>query len=205
MIGVGKLRCFATRFRSDDAGVIAMEFTIWLPLIVLWIALSFLFFDAYRSNSRTEKVAYTVSDIMSRHEAVDQTDIDYLVGLQNKMLPPRLGNRSTRVSSICFEDGVYKVLWSYATADPGVTGIAALTDATIPQALMPMMAEQDSIILTEVRAEWSPVTRVGGLANITWVNQLVTRPRFVQIIPHETLNPATICPINVDGSTPGGS
>ena len=189
------------RFLDDDHGVIVIEFTVWLPLLILWIAISFLFFDAYRSNSKTEKVAFAISDIASRYESVTQSDVDDLVALQNKMLPGRLTEKSTRISSICFEDGVYKVLWSYAAADPGVTGIDPLTDDTIPTELMPAMARQDSIILTEVRAKWSPASRIGGLADITWVNRLVTRPRFVQIVPHETLNPTTICPIIVSTSS----
>jgi len=189
------------RFSTDDRGVIAMEFTIWLPFLVLWIALSFLFFDAYRSNSKTEKVAYAISDIVSRYEFVNNAIISDLVTMQDKLLPGRVDQRSLRISSICYEDDTYKVMWSFSDADEGVTGIDPLEDATIPTAILPAMADQDSIILTELRGRWTPITSIGGLADITWVNQLVTRPRFVQIVPHEELNDETDCPIDAPSGT----
>ncbi len=189
------------QYLHDQDGAISVEFLITFPLLMLWLVFSFIFFDAYRSNSQTEKVAYTMSDIMSRHDAVDATDIAFVFGLQDKMLPPRLDQRASRITSICFEDGVYKVLWSISDTDPGVEGMAPLTDETIPLDIMPAMAAQDSVILTEVRARWTPITSYGGLPPRQWVNALVSRPRFVQIIPHETLNTSTICPVTVGGSS----
>jgi len=183
------------RFRADADGNATVEFVIIFPLMFLWLSYSFLFFDAFRSNSLTEKVAFTVADIMSRHDAVDGTDLAYLVAMQNKMLPPRVDQRRTRITSICFEDNAYKVLWSHAAANDDYTADwDELTDETIPLALMPTLANQDSVILAEVYGRWKPLTDWGGLKPQDYVNRLVVRPRYVQIIPHEQLNDSTVCP-----------
>ncbi|MEM8658705.1 MAG: hypothetical protein AAFV27_09885 [Pseudomonadota bacterium] len=193
------------RFLRDEDGNATVEFMLIFPIIVLWLAYSFLFFDAFKSNTQTEKVAFAISDIMSRHDAVDATDLDYVTALQEKMLPWRVDRRATRISSICFEDGVYKVLWSHAKSDPDVTGFAPLTDQTVPLDIMPVMAAQDSVILTEVSARWSPVTSIGGLPTQVWSNALVDQPRYVRIIPHATLNPSTLCPKTIGSGPDDGS
>ncbi|MEM9640587.1 MAG: hypothetical protein AAGA19_03725 [Pseudomonadota bacterium] len=191
------------RFGGDETANANVEFMLVFPIIVLWLAYSFLFFDAFKSNTQTEKIAFAVSDIMSRHDAVDATDLTFLTALQDKMLPGRVDQRATRISSICFEDGVYKVLWSHSKTDDGMTGFEPLTDQTVPLDIMPIMAAQDSVILTEVSGRWSPVTTIGGLPKQTWSNALVDRPRYVRIIPHATLNPSTLCPKTI-GSGPDG-
>lgn len=187
-------------FRRDEEGVITIEFVIYFPLLLLLLAMSFLFFDAYRSNAKTEKVAYAVADIMSRYETVDDADLDYLVALNQKMLPPRLDSRAIRITSICFEDDQYKVLWSHAVADASVGEYPPLTDATLPIDIMPRMEAQESVILTEVQARWSPISNIGNLPKMMWQNALVNSPRFLQFIPHLDLNAATECPVIPEGA-----
>lgn len=196
-------RSVFSRFRRDQEGVITIEFAIYMPLLILWIAFSLLFFDAFRSKSQTFKVAFAISDIASRYDKVGNGDLDYLVAVQNKMLPPRLTARATRITSICYEDNQYKVLWSHASADASVGSYEPLTDATVPTNILPRMVDQESVILTEVRARWHPLTRIGGLPSIDWKNALVTSPRFLQIIPHEDLNPSTECPVIPIGALAG--
>lgn len=180
----------------DERGNITMEFVIVMPLFTFIIMGSLVFWDAFRSNSQAAKLSYTVSDIVSRHQDVDDVDMADLFGLQDKMMDPRLDRRTLRISSICFDDNTYKVLWSDVKNGNDVAGLAPLSDEDIPVGIMPTMAPQDSIILTEVEARWQPFFGNVGIGEKTWRSELVTRPRFVKIIPHETLNPATVCPIN---------
>jgi len=178
---------------KDDHGSISIEFMVVFPLL-LFLSISGLgFWDAFQSNSKTAKVAYTVSDIMSRYTDVDDVDMTYLYSVQDKMLSPNLDRRSLRISSICFEDGNYRVLWSYTSNSADITDPGALTDEDIPVEIMPTMAPQDSIILTEVEARWQPTINV-GVGDQTWRSELVSRPRFVKIIPHAALNPSNVCP-----------
>jgi len=189
------LTAVASRFRKDEEAVITIEFVVYFPLLVLWIAFSFLFFDAFKTKSQTFKVAFAMSDIVSRYEVVGDTDMAYLAALQNKMLPPRLEARATRITSICFEDNQYKVLWSYANADESVGEFQPLSDDTLPFDVLPAMSAQESIILTEVQARWKPITKIGGMPSMVWENALTISPRFLQFIPHSDLNPATECPV----------
>jgi hypothetical protein len=180
-------------FRRDQQGSISIEFCIVFPLLLFITTNGLAFWDAFQSNSRTAKVAYTISDIMSRYEAVDATDTAYLFALQTKMLPLDLTQQTMRITSICFEDGLYRVMWSYTAGTEDTKAPDPLTDETIPIALMPELEPQDSVILTEVAAHWKPNLHV-GVQPMTWRTALVTMPRFKNMIPHEKLNSSNICP-----------
>ena len=166
-----------------------------LPFLFLWLMGSFVFFDAFRSFSQSEKLAYTVTEIMSRHDAVDDTDIDYLRSLQLNMNVTRSANSWLRISSICYLDGQYKVLWSTTRADPGMS-VQPLEDEVIPTDIMPLLVNHDTIILAEMGGRWSPLSKNVGAAPQDFVNRLAVRPRYVKAIPHVNLNLAILCPSN---------
>ena len=181
-------------FARDTRGSISIEFMVVMPLLLFLTTGGIAFWDAFHSNSQTAKVAYAVSDIMSRHDAVDDTDMAYLYAVQDKMMPADLDRRSLRISSICFEDGQHRVLWSYSSSSADMVPPPPLEDADIPVEALPAMAPQDSVILTEVEARWQPYFLNVGLGEKQWRSVLVSRPRFVKIIPHTGLNPSNICP-----------
>ena len=190
----------STPFRSirdevlgDGRGTISIEFMVVMPLLLFLTVSGLGFWDAFQSNSKTAKVAYAISDIMSRYDVVNDTDMAYLYNVQDKMLFPDLDRRSMRISSICFEDGNFRVLWSYTSSSNDIPGPDPLTDEEIPVEILPTMQPQDSVILTETEARWQPHLNV-GIGARTWRSELVSRPRFVKIIPHTTLNPSNICP-----------
>jgi hypothetical protein len=181
-------------FLRDERGNMSIETVIVIPLLMFALIGGLTYWNAFNANSRTAKVAYTIGDIMSRHTAVDDTDMTYLFDLQNKMLPGNVVQRQLRISSICFEDGQYTVLWSYTRSGADILALPVLTEAEIPIEIMPSMAPQDSVILVELRGSWTPQFLNYGLSGATWNNALVTRPRFVKYVPHADLNPANICP-----------
>lgn len=178
----------------DQRGSISIEFMIVTPLLLFLTTGGIAFWDAFHSNSQTAKIAYAVSDIMSRHDFVDNTDMTYLYSVQDKMMPADLDQRSLRISSICFEDDQHRVLWSYSAGSSGPVTPDPLVDDQIPVGILPAMSPQDSVILTEVKARWQPYFLNVGLGTKKWSSVLVSRPRFVKIIPHTGLNPAKICP-----------
>ena len=181
-------------FLRDQHGSISIETVILMPLLLFLTIGGLTYWNAFNSNSRTAKVAYAVSDIMSRHEVVDDVDMAYLFDLQNKMLPGDVRERTLRISSICFENDNYHVLWSYVASGTDVTTPPALTVTDIPIQVMPAMQPQDSVILVELTGSWEPQFSTAGLTGAEWNNALVVRPRFVKFIPHASLNPANICP-----------
>lgn len=182
---------------ADEEGAISVEFVITFPLLMFWFIGSFVYFDAYRSSSQTAKVAYAISDFMSRQEdAVTSEVVDKLVDLQTKMMPHRLEDLGLRITSICFveEEGAYKVMWSDARGVYKGAPMDELTDLDIPIDILPIMADQDSIILTEVYAVWSPHANWVGLTTLTWKNRPVIRPRFAGFLPYVDKNMDTLCP-----------
>lgn len=181
-------------FLRDERGNMSIETLIVIPLLMFALIGGLTYWNAFNANSRTAKVAYTVGDIMSRHTAVDATDMTYLFDLQNKLLPGNVFERQLRISSICFEDGRYTVLWSYSESGRDVLALPVLEEADIPVEIMPSMAPQDSVILVELRGSWMPQFLNYGISGARWNNALVVRPRFVKYIPHSDLNPANICP-----------
>ncbi len=189
----GLFGCRLRRALADERGSISMEFAIVMPLLIFLSVGGLAFWDAFRSQSQTNKVAYTLSDIVGRYEQVDDTDITFIYALMDKMLPPDLDRRFLRISSICFNGTDYRVLWSVSGTGADRPDPGPLAEGDIPLALLPAMAAQDSVILTELEARWQPRLRI-GIGDKMWRNALVVRPRFVKIIPHTRLNPSNICP-----------
>jgi Flp pilus assembly protein TadG len=187
------LRAALQGFLRDEHGSISIEFCLVFPLLLFITTNGLAFWDAFQSNSKTAKVAYAISDIMSRYDVVDATDTAYLFALQNKMLPLDLTEQTMRITSICYEDGLYRVMWSYTANSGDTDALDPLTDETIPLTLMPALEPQDSVILTEVAAHWEPHLHV-GVQPMTWRSALVTTPRFKKMIPHTALNGSNICP-----------
>lgn len=181
-------------FLASERGSISIEFMVVMPLLLFLTTGGLAFWDAFHSSTKTSRIAYAISDMMSRYEAVDDTDMLYLYNVADKMLDPGLDNRSLRITSICFADDSYHVLWSYTEGGAGSPAPDAMDDTMIPVSVLPTMKPQDSIILTELKAHWEPHFLNVGLGEHIWSTALVTRPRFVKIIPHASLNPSNICP-----------
>lgn len=187
-------------FLRNETGSMSLELLVVLPLFVTVLVASLAFWDGYRTKSQTAKIAYTASDILSRYDVIDDASMGEVVAMIEKMLDPGLDHRSVRVSSICFADDRYTVLWSHATNSSDAATVKPLTDAEIPPDFLPLLEEQESVILTEVHARWRPMFDYIGLTEQFWRNTLVTRPRFKEIVPHKQLNESTICPVETDNN-----
>lgn len=207
------------RFREDQDGAVTMEFVIMLPLLFTWAVGSFLYYDAYRSLSITNKVGFTIADIASRYEEIDDDDIASWQELAERMLPFRNVNHRLRVSSICFYDGTddgnsdqHHVVWSNVQNKGEqlfeADGTTPVTDAdgnavyqlngrdedTIPEDMLPLMADQDTVLYVELYSTWRPLSNsIFGLSftEKTWFVDLMIRPRFVQSIPY-TMEDGTV-------------
>lgn len=175
-----------------------VEFVIVVPLLMLWFVGSFVFWDGFRSRSHAAKAAYTVSDIMSRYsQTVTNTDLDNLFALETKLLPRAAGAVTLRITSICYREdafgnnGEYSIHWSRSMG-----GGTPMTTAGIPLNIMPVMASGDTVLLTETWVPWRPLVDWVGITNQVWRTNLVSRPRFKQIIPNSDINPANTCPLH---------
>lgn len=195
---------FATRLKlaaKDEDGTLTVEFIVMLPLLAFWFIGAITFFEAYRSNSLTAKVAYTISDIASKYgegdtlasQSITQADLEELFQIQQRMMPRRASRGNMRISSVCwFEDddptdgsgtdeSEYRILWSWvgdtsASAEPN---LVPLTTDDIPTSIMPIMGDETTVVFVEVFANWEPISEMGGILKpLTWSNRLTERPRL---------------------------
>ncbi|MEO0427514.1 MAG: hypothetical protein AAFR84_13925 [Pseudomonadota bacterium] len=219
------IKTAARRFALAEKGSIAFEFVIAGPLLILLFFGAFAAFEAFRTYTQVAKVAYTLSDVSARFLSVDDPTMEQIFGIHKRLLPARVSDGFVRVSSICFNGDSNRVVWSYLGDDTYLEAIAddsddidprllPLTDDEIPTGIIPVMSDNDSIILTEIYASWTPISPVGSLAPLTFAHQLVARPRFAAMVPYDGGTAgypdaeATLCPedeeIEIGGPTGGG-
>ena len=195
------------RFATDSTGSVKVEFVVVFPLILGWILTSFVFFDAYRHFSRSSKATYAVSDILSRRTSVDQQNLDELRSVMNGLIPWSDSTKWLRVTSLQFvkvsggdplgydkdDDGVqdcydddsdavceYQIIWSRASGTNNThTGTNPPSDIL---AVLPDIAEDDTVLLTETFVPYRPLLDNLGLDGIAWSNQQATRPRYISEI-----------------------
>jgi len=168
------------RLLRDEGGTLTIEFLLWLPLLCFWLVASVAFFQAYKSRNDALNTAHALSDIMSRKVEVTEGFFDELYALQARLLPQAPRGTHLRVSSIQYvgDDDQYRVLWSRA-----VGGGEPLPQQEITGPMLPVMADRDTVLLTELDVPFHPFTGWAGIGSQTWTFHLVSRPRFVAAVP----------------------
>jgi hypothetical protein len=168
------------RFIADEKASLTVEFILMLPVLMTWYVGSIVFFDAFNSKASAQATAHTIADIMSRQTGTSNAFIDQLLTLQNRMLP-RENVGTIRVSSLQKDaTGTLNLLWSHTT-DPNARPIT-ITD--IPQAILPNIANGESVLLVETNVPFVPISKWIGFTAANWINRVVIRPRFVEPLPN---------------------
>ena len=204
-------------------GSISLEITIILPTLILLLIIVWGGFDVFKVYSQASKVGYAINDMVSRYDTLNNAIIDELYDTQERLYPSRMSNVKMRISSICFEDSTYQVLWSTVNQEPltvevdengnplpvppdvqsayDAQALPILTDATIPLAIMPTMADQTAIILTEISATYTPVFNIVDSQILQ--TELIVRSRVspTGMVPHDDLNTTLVCPSVVPPSS----
>jgi len=174
-----QLRFNLHAWKHDERGTITIEFLLWLPVLAFWFVGSAAFFDAYKSRNDAAKAAHTLSDIASRQIEISDAFLDELYLLENNLLPRAPAGKRLRVSSIQYTavDDTYQVLWSQPLG-----GGVVMASADIPLTILPVMADLDTVILTELSTPYQPFTNWAKIEVTEWSFTLVSRPRFVSSI-----------------------
>lgn len=168
----------AARWLRDDRGSVAVEAVIIMPALAAMYCASFVWFDAFRNKTLAMKATYTISDIISRQETIDEP---YLDGLHDTMdfLVNSFAEPKMRVTLIRYDEdstasNKYRVDWSWSTGDkPKLTQANIDSDST----RIPVMGDDETVVVTESFVFYQPVFRV-GIDNQIFENVMVTRPRF---------------------------
>lgn len=169
------------RFLSDNSGTATMEFLIVLPLL-MWVLLTVF------------ETGFIATRVVLLEHGIDIASRDLRLGLDPTVDHARFKKRACENSKIiadCERDLILEVV-ELDPASPYPKNQANCRDRS--GEIMPSMASQDSITLTEVEGRWQPHLLNVGLGSQRWRSELVTRPRFVKMIPHTFRNPANICP-----------
>ena len=163
--------------RRED-GSVTTEAVIIMPLLAAFYCATLVWFDAYRQKTLVMKASYAVSDVLSRQKEVDEDYLDNMRDVLDYMIPsnaaPRM--RISLINSVLDEDGNidYEVDWSY-----GPNGMNPLTQADIDadSSWIPVMGNNDYVVVTETAVLYQPIFRV-GIEDKIYRNTIVTRPRF---------------------------
>ena len=169
--------------RSENGS--AVEAVIILPALISIYAGSFVFFDAARTDTLAMKATYTISDILSREEEVDEPFLEGLADLVT-FLVPTTTDPKVRVSLITYNDDApeankYRLGWSYASNG---SNLGKLTQADLDSdtAWIPVMGDDETVVVTESYIQYAPLFDVGWAAPSVFKNIMVTRPRFASTL-----------------------
>ncbi len=171
------------RFAADTRGSISMETVIVMPVLIWALMASFVYWDTFRSKNAQMKATFAVADTLSR----EMTGINtaYITGMHAVFRYMMQTSEPTwmRVTNVQYRasDDSYRVLWSRST---NTTRAPQLTHATLAQmrARLPLMANDDTILVIETWREYEPVFNV-GLGRRIFGEFTVTRPRWLSPIP----------------------
>ncbi len=169
--------------RSESGS--AVEAVIILPALISIYAGSFVFFDAARTDTLAMKATYTISDILSREEEVDEPFLEGLTDLVTFLVPMEAAPK-IRVSLITYNDDApeankYRLGWSYANQG---SNLGKLTQAALDAdtSWIPVMGDDETVVVTESYVLFSPIFDVGWAAPSVFKNIMVTRPRFASTL-----------------------
>lgn len=181
-------------FARCERGALSVELVLVTPLLMFLLVGIFGYFKAYSALNANTRIAQTLSEIASRYSEIDAFAVDELFALEGKLAPITMDRPFLRLTSVCFANGAYKVLWSDVRADPFYADAQPLTTEDLSDVELPPIGEQNTLLILETSMRWRPAIKMFGLAETQFNKWIVVQPRFVRSLPHLDLNVVNICP-----------
>lgn len=155
------------RYLRDEGASLSVEAVMVLPLLLWGYFGMFILFDAYRALAANIRVAYTISDMLSRE--LDAVDAAYIEGLNNiqDVLTQSPSRTVLRVTSARYNDdngddvidpGEHDLVWSYSTA-----GKNAIVSADFEEKIvnyLPPMPDGGVLIVVETWMAYVPFMNI---------------------------------------------
>lgn len=165
------------RFRGNEEGSLSIETVFAIPMLVWVIAATFVFWDAFKTLSISQKATYTVADMLSRE--TNPIDADYMTSMREifDFLAGDAGDNAIRVTVVTkttnptTEVEELQIVWSQGVDVDAYTDLDAIRDR------LPTMALGEQLIVVESEQEWSPGFDV-GLGTYRFRKVALARPRF---------------------------
>ncbi|WP_323763270.1 hypothetical protein [Marinovum sp.] len=166
------------QFRTETRGSVNVEAIIFMPLLILTMAVTMIFYDAFRRDSLGEKAAYTLGDMLSRETDYITPDyVDSAISLFGFLSESEDELTGIRVSVVSFDGATqsYNVEWSEVRgghATPMTEAEVATQHDQLPNMVS---GEQLIVVETFIDYEW-PLNL--GFDDGVLTARVFTRPRF---------------------------
>ncbi len=173
----------AKRFAKDQYGMLSIELAILLPVMFLWFAGTFVFFNAFHKWLKSVKANYTVADLISRQQ---HKEVAFFYALD-----PIFDEISQTEDDANSYFTVTLVEWDYTDPDnPDLviycsesTKTAPLTQTNIQVAdiesrIPALIPEGDRVALVTSYSPYTPIFDWVGIPATTFKNDMVTPFRF---------------------------
>lgn len=162
-------------FRRDDRGSTTVEFMFFVPLIFMWFAALFVFFQGFHGWMKATKATYAISDMLSRQTEIDDAFIVALDGVFDAVSQSENTDASwLRVSSVRKRDDILEIMWSTETA----SGSPASIDVADIQDHIPNLINNEYVVLVESYRPFNPVFSWVGIDDMVFENHIATPLRF---------------------------
>ena len=163
-------------FARDTRGSVSVEFVIVMPLLFWGFMAIYVYFDGFRQSTQNLKAAYSIGDMISREtEAINSAYIDSMEEVL-KLMTRSETQVKLRVTVVRWDenDNRYYVDWSKSR---GYGSIRTNGDMADLSERLPVMPDNERVILIETKAEYEPVFDI-GMAEQDLDTFIFTRPRF---------------------------
>lgn len=188
------------KYNSDERGVMTMEFMVMLPILLMWFAGTFVFFDAFHKWIKAMKATYVVSDMLSRQTLTDNQFILDLDGVFDTISQTRdeadTWMAVTHVQYIVDQNGAGRLdmLWSLETKT-GTSYTGADADAKLVEIapFIPTLVNGETMTVLQTFRPFNPVFNWVGLDGTIFRNRISAPQRFDSSF------------LNEDQETPPGS
>ena len=169
------LACVKRKFR-DENGSFSVEAALMFPMLIWGFVAMFVFFEGLRESNINLKATYTISDLISRENAL--IDQEYVDGMTNvyAWLSRSQNAVNTRVTIVRY-DAAQDQHVLVCSLGAGQTGLVQEQIAAKVTPNVPIMANADTAIVVETWATFTPLLEI-GLTETEIYNLVVTSPRF---------------------------
>ncbi|MEM7189659.1 MAG: hypothetical protein AAF439_08615 [Pseudomonadota bacterium] len=171
---VRAFRRLVGEFWSDRNGSMTIEFMMWIPILMLTAVFIIGAFMAMSSRLQALMNTSTLHHIISKQEEINTTFLNDLGNMMEEMAQDASGTTEVRFSGIKFDGVAHEVVWTEC-----IGGIAALETDDIPVEILPVMANEEHVILVETYVPYSPITYVLGLEDFVWSSVKFVKSRDV--------------------------
>ena len=168
---------FTRRFARDEDAGMSIETLFAIPMLVWAITATFVFWDAFKTLTISQKATYTVADALSRE--TNAIDDDFLTSMHEvfDFLAGESGDNAIRVTVVTktvnedTQAEELQLVWSEGSDTARHDDLDAIRDR------LPTIAVGEQMIVVESEQEWSPGFDV-GLGSYRFRKVAIARPRF---------------------------